>query len=109
MCKNWDMIFGFFTNLFVVLSDLIAREIPKIRMDINTIIPPGATLKMYEVNIPVIAEKTANPIDRMAVCLNPRENNTAVTFGTTISDDVNNMPTSCIELTTVIAEIATKR
>ena len=103
------MTLGFFTNLFLVLSDLITKEIPKIRIDISTIIPPGATLKIYEVNIPVTAEKTAKAIDKMAVCLNPRENNTAVTFGTTISDDVSNMPTSCIELTTVIAEITTKR
>jgi hypothetical protein len=103
------MILDFFANLFVVLSDLIAREVPKIRIDMSTIIPLGATLKTYEVNIPVIAEKTAKAIDKIAVCLNPLENNTAVTFGTTISDEVSNMPTSCIELTTVIAEITTRR
>ena len=82
---------------------------PKIIIETRTIIPPGATLSTYEDSIPTIAEKTARLIESIAVCLKPLENKMAVTFGTTIRDEVSKIPTSCIELTTVMAAITTKR
>ena len=95
--------------MFLVLNDFMQSEMPKIIIEIRTIIPPGATFSTYEDNIPTIAENTAKLIESIAVCLKPLENNIAVTFGTTISDEVSKIPTSCIELTTVIAAITTKR
>ena len=99
----------FLTNLFLVLNDFIPREMPKIIIEISTIIPLGATLNTYEDSIPNTAENTAKLIESIADCLNPRENKIAVTFGTTIREEVSKIPTSCIELTTVIAAITTKR
>jgi hypothetical protein len=100
---------AFFTNLLLVLSDFIPNETPKMIIEISTIIPPGATFSTYDDNIPATAENTAKHIESIAVCLKPFENKIAVTLGTTIRDEVSNIPTSCIELTTAIAAITTKR
>ena len=99
----------FRVNLFLALRDFIPRETPKIIIEIRTIIPPGATLNTYEDNMPTTAENTAKLIESIAVCLKPLENKIAVTFGTTIRDEVSNIPTSCIEITTAMAAITTKR
>ena len=96
-------------NLFFVLNDFMPSEIPKIIIEMSTIIPPGATFSTYDDKMPVMAEKTAKIIESIAVCLKPLENKIEVTFGTTIREDVSNIPTSCIELTTAIAAITTKR
>ena len=95
--------------MFLALSDFIPSETPKIIIEIRTIIPPGATLSTYEDSMPITAENTAKLIESIAVCLKPLENRIAVTFGTTIRDEVSNIPTSCIEVTTAIAAITTKR
>src|SRR5579883_1145717 len=96
-------------NLLLVLNDFIPSEMPNMIIEIRTIIPPGATLNTYEDNIPTTEENTEKLIEIIAVCLKPLENSMAVTFGTTIRDDVSNIPTSCIELTTTMAVIATNR
>jgi hypothetical protein len=84
-------------------------EIPKMIIEIRTIIPPGATFSTYDDIMPTTAENTAKLIESIAVCLKPLENRIAVTFGTTIREEVSKIPTSCIELTTAIAAITTKR
>ena len=100
---------NFLMNLFFDLNDFITREAPNIMIEISTIIPPGATLNTYDESIPTTAEITEKLIESIAVCLKPLENRIAVTFGTTIKDEVSNIPTSCIELTTAIAAMTTKR
>ena len=100
---------AFPANLFLALRDFIPRDMQKIIIEIRTIIPPGATFSTYEDKMPTTAEKTAKLIESIAVCLKPLENNIAVTFGTTMSDEVSNIPTSCIEITTAMAAITTKR
>ena len=56
---------------------------------------------MYEIKIPERTEKTEKLIEIIAVCLKPLPYIIAVTFGITNNAEINNTPTSWIDVTTV--------
>lgn len=73
----------------------------KIEIEINTIVPLGAELKMYDEVMPQMTETTDTTTEIRAVLLNPLPSIIAVMLGITISDEISKIPTNLIEAITV--------
>lgn len=73
----------------------------KIEIEISTIVPLGAELKMYDEVMPQMTETTDTTTEIRAVLLNPLPSIIAVMLGITISDEISKIPTNLIEAITV--------
>ena len=96
-----DSFFNIFERL-INPSDLKPIVPPKNANDKTTIDPDGVMSKIYEIIMPSITAETANEIESSAVCLKLLPYIIDVTLGITNRAEINNIPTNCIDVTTVI-------